>query len=124
MLKGCETGSAKLTSGHNLPARFMIHTVDPIRRGGDDSGVELLASCYRNALDCASSVEAETVAFPSISTGAYGFPAESAAVIATETISEALEHAQIMRLHFVCLPARTAKPLRRAIQRSGRRTCL
>ncbi len=85
-LGGCETGQAKITPGFNLTARWVIHTVGPVWRGGNLGEPELLASCYRESLARADEVGAETVAFPGISTGVYGYPIEAAAAIAVETV--------------------------------------
>ena len=87
-LGGCEPGEAKLTRGHRLPARYVIHTVGPVWRGGEKGEAEILASCYRNALRIAEGIpEIRTIAFPCISTGIYGFPVEPAARIAITTCS-------------------------------------
>lgn len=91
-LGGCETGQAKITRGYNLPARWIIHTVGPVWHGGDRDEDELLARCYRNSLALAVQYGARTVAFPSISTGAYGFPVERAGGIVIGEIREFLEH--------------------------------
>jgi len=85
-LGGCETGEAKITKGYNLPARWVIHTVGPVWRGGNNNEDELLANCYRNCLALAVEQGIRTIAFPSISTGAYGFPIERAARIALSEI--------------------------------------
>jgi len=90
LLAGCKTGDAKLTKGYRLPARFVIHTVGPFWRGGSDGEPELLASCYRRAMEVAAQCGARTVAFPSISTGIYGYPIELAAPIAVATVQAAL----------------------------------
>ena len=79
---GCPTGEARLTPGFDLPAKWVIHTVGPVWQGGHAGEDELLASCYRESFKLAASVGAMTVAFPAISTGAYGFPLERAARIA------------------------------------------
>ncbi len=84
-LGGCETGQAKITSGHNLRAQWVIHTVGPVWQGGDQKEDELLAGCYRNSLALARQYSLKTIAFPAISTGVYGFPISSAAQIATST---------------------------------------
>lgn len=84
---GCPTGEARITRGFALPARYVIHTVGPIWRGGDESEAELLASAYRSSLDLATAEELETVAFPCLSTGAYGYPRDEAALIAVRTIA-------------------------------------
>ncbi|MCE2532404.1 MAG: O-acetyl-ADP-ribose deacetylase [Acidimicrobiia bacterium] len=89
-LGGCATGQAKVTPGFNLPARWVIHTVGPVWRGGTSGEPELLASCYRESLARADEVGAETVAFPGISTGVYGYPIEAAAAIAVEAVRATL----------------------------------
>src|ERR1043165_3847129 len=78
-LGGCEPGEAKITRGYRLPARFLIHTVGPIWRGGKNGESEILASCYRNSLRLAVENGIKTIAFPAISCGAYGYPIEAAA---------------------------------------------
>lgn len=90
LLAGCKTGDAKLTKGYRLPARFIIHTVGPVWRGGSSGEPELLASCYRKSMEIAAQCGARTVAFPSISTGIYGYPIELAAPIAVATVRSAL----------------------------------
>jgi len=81
-LNGCETGQAKITSGYNLKAKYVIHTVGPIWKGGIEDEPELLASCYQQSLAIAKKYKIKTIAFPGISTGVYGFPKDLAAVIA------------------------------------------
>lgn len=90
-LHGCATGQAKLTRGYRLPARFVIHTVGPVYRDGRHGEPELLASCYRQSLELAEKNGLRTVAFPSISTGVYGYPVEAAARIAIREIKAFLE---------------------------------
>jgi O-acetyl-ADP-ribose deacetylase len=85
-LRGCETGSAKATPGFRLPARWVIHTVGPVWRGGGFREAELLASCYRASLARADELGARTLAFPAISTGIYGYPLEQAATVAVDTL--------------------------------------
>ena len=86
-LNGCETGEAKITLGYNLPAKYVIHTVGPVWRGGNNKEAELLANAYINSLKIAAEKQFETIAFPSISTGVYSFPIDKATKIAvTETI--------------------------------------
>jgi O-acetyl-ADP-ribose deacetylase (regulator of RNase III) len=87
-LGGCKVGESKLTKGYKLPARFIIHTVGPVWRGGKNGEQELLASCYRNSLTIAAKQEIKSIAFPSISTGVYGYPIDLAARVAVETVSE------------------------------------
>lgn len=81
-LGGCATGDAKITKGYRLPARYVIHSVGPVYRGGDGSEPELLASCYRKSLTLAAQHRLTTIAFPAISCGVYGYPIEAAAAIA------------------------------------------
>jgi O-acetyl-ADP-ribose deacetylase len=90
LLGGCETGDAKLTRGYRLPARYVIHTVGPIWSGGAAGEPELLASCYRRSLELACANAVRTIAFPSISTGAYGYPIEAAAQVAVTTVQSYL----------------------------------
>jgi O-acetyl-ADP-ribose deacetylase len=90
-LGGCRTGQAKITKGYDLPARFVIHTVGPVWRGGKNNEAKLLADCYRNSLSLAREHQLKSIAFPSISTGAYGFPIELAAPIAINTTLEFLK---------------------------------
>jgi O-acetyl-ADP-ribose deacetylase (regulator of RNase III) len=85
-LGGCEPGDAKATPGFRLPARWVIHTVGPVWRGGEHGEPELLAACYRRCLQVADELGARSVAFPAISTGRYGFPKAAAARIAVETL--------------------------------------
>ena len=86
LLGGCKTGDARLTKGYRLPARFVIHTVGPVWHGGIQGEAELLASCYRSSLELAAANGIQTVAFPSISTGVYGYPIERAASVAVSTV--------------------------------------
>lgn len=102
-LGGCPTGQARITKGYHLPARFVIHTVGPVWQGGDRGEDELLASCYRNALALAVQHGVRTIAFPSISTGAYGFPMERAARIAVAEIRKFLEReSNLEKVVLVC----------------------
>jgi len=89
-LNGCATGEAKITAGYRLPARWVIHTVGPIWRGGGQDEDQDLAACYRDSLQLAQTHGVRSIAFPSISTGAYGFPVERAAPIAVTEISHFL----------------------------------
>ena len=106
-LGGCETGQAKLTGGHNLPARFIIHTVGPVWRGGSRGEPELLTSCYRECLRIANEQNFASLAFPCISTGIYGYPAADAAAIAVATIRDHLRaHTTLREILFCCFTRR------------------
>lgn len=87
-LGGCAAGEAKATPGFRLPARWIIHTVGPVWRGGEHGEAGLLASCYQRSLEVADELGARSVAFPAISTGIYGFPREQAAEIAVRTLRD------------------------------------
>lgn len=89
LLGGCATGDAKLTRGHRLAARWVVHTVGPVWRGGEAGEDAALASCYRRSLEVAAGAGARSIAFPAISTGVFGFPASRAAQIAVRTVSAA-----------------------------------
>ena len=103
LLGGCETGQAKITKAYDLPSRHVIHTVGPVWRGGADGEAELLASCYRSAIELAAQFELASLAFPSISTGIYGYPVEAAAEIAVSTIRQATSgSAAITEVTFCC----------------------
>ena len=105
-LGGCPTGDAKLTRGYRLPAKFVIHTVGPVWHGGDRREPELLASCYRRSIEVASANGIRTLAFPSISTGVYGYPIELAADVAVATVrSTVAELATIEDIVFCCFSA-------------------
>ncbi len=102
-LNGCETGGAKITMGYKLPAKLIIHTVGPVWHGGNNNEAELLANCYRSCLNLAVENNVKTIAFPSISTGVYGYPIELASRIAlTETISFLENDDSIGKVVFVC----------------------
>ena len=103
LLGGCPTGEAKLTRGHRLPARFVIHTVGPVWRGGAEGEPERLASCYRRSLEVAAGHGLRSIAFPSISTGVYGYPIEAASEIAVATVKASLaELSAIQEVIFCC----------------------
>lgn len=102
-LFGCLTGEAKITKGYNLPAKFVIHTVGPVWNGGKRNEDKLLANCYRNSLALAAKHDIKTIAFPSISTGAYRFPIERACKIAINEVKKFLEKDKtIEKVIFVC----------------------
>jgi O-acetyl-ADP-ribose deacetylase len=107
---GCPTGQARLTPGFDLPAKWVIHTVGPVWQGGHAGEDEILASCYRESLKLAVSVEARTVAFPAISTGAYGFPMERAARIAIDEIGANLD--QFQQIERVLIAVRGEEAMR------------
>ena len=107
---GCPTGEARVTKGYRLPAKWVIHTVGPIWSGGNRDEDELLASCYRNSFKAAIEIGAVTIAFPSISTGAYRFPMERATNIAlSETKSFLLANQSIKKVVFVCFGSEVHK---------------
>ena len=102
-LQGCPTGEAKITKGYRLKARHVIHTVGPIYRNGQHGEPELLENCYRNSLRLAKENRLRTIAFPSISTGVYGYPIEEAARISIRTIDTFLkENPEIQQVTMCC----------------------
>ena len=116
-LNGCPTGEAKLTKGYQLPAKYVIHTVGPVWRGGDSHEDQLLESCYRSSLRIALQHGIRTIAFPSISTGVYGFPIERASRIALKTIKAFLEKdANLEQVIFVCFGNRDFQVYRLAVK--------
>ena len=102
-LGGCPTGQARITSGYRLPAKYVIHTVGPVWRGGEHNEAQLLASCHRESLLLAHAHGVQSIAFPAISCGVYGYPIDAAARIAVETTAQTVVRAaSIERVLFVC----------------------
>jgi O-acetyl-ADP-ribose deacetylase (regulator of RNase III) len=100
---GCPTGEARVSKGYRLPAKWVIHTVGPVWKGGHKNEENLLSSCYRNSLKTAQDLGVKTIAFPSISTGAYGFPLERASEIAMGVVKDFLETDETLtKVFFVC----------------------
>ena len=119
-LGGCPTGEAKSTRGYELPARWVIHTVGPVWQGGGQREEELLANCYRNSLAVARDRAASSVAFPAISTGAYGFPLDRATLIAVATTAAFLAASPTPeRLIFVCFGAEAKRLYDRELEALG-----
>lgn len=119
-LSGCPTGQAKITPGFRLPSRWVIHTVGPVWRGGTSGEAELLASCYRAVFSIAAENGIATLAFPSISTGAYGYPVEQAAKIAVREARAALAgESTPEKVVFVCFDRHTTNTYRTLLARSG-----
>jgi O-acetyl-ADP-ribose deacetylase len=116
-LKGCATGQSKITKGFNLPAKFVIHTVGPVWNNGTENEEALLQSCYQTSLWLAMENQIRTIAFPSISTGAYRFPFERAAKIAHKTINNFLEtNPAIEIVYLVCYTDKDLQLLKRTLQ--------
>ena len=116
-LRGCPTGEAKITKGYNLPVRYVIHTVGPIWYGGDEGEPGLLASCYTNSLRRAVEKGITKIAFPSISTGVYGYPVEKAARVAVEAVLnfEKDNPGAISRVYWACFDDKTLEAYSGAI---------
>ena len=100
-LNGCKTGNAKITKGYNLPAKYVIHTVGPIWRGGDKNERELLKSCYVSSLDLARVNSIKTIAFPAISCGVYRFPLKEATKIAVSAVKEYVKEHDVLKKLFL-----------------------
>ena len=113
---GCPTGEAKLTKGYNLPAQWVIHTVGPIWRGGEQGEPGLLASCYKNVLQIAQEKKMKTIAFPAISCGVYGYPLDLACRIAIREVGNYLKkHATPEKVIFACFNKEVKDNLREAL---------
>lgn len=120
LLKGCETGQAKITPGFQLPARHVIHTVGPVWKGGKQNEAELLQSCYRNSLELALQGGLRSIAFPNISTGVYHFPKDLAAEIAIRTVVLFLEQKRpAMEVFFVVFDQENLKLYKPLFDESG-----
>lgn len=117
-LNGCETGDAKITMGYQLPAKYVIHTVGPVWNGGNQNEPELLANCYRSSLRIAKEKRLDSIAFPAISTGIYGYPKDQAAEVAVRTIIEETKDAgEGFEVILVAFDAETEQLYNQVIQR-------
>lgn len=116
-LGGCDTGKAKMTRGYGLPAKYVIHTPGPIWHGGDNYEEVLLESCYRYSLKLAENEGLKSVAFPSISTGVYGYPVDKAAQVAVKAISDFLKWTQVVEeVVMVCHDENTREVYEKALE--------
>lgn len=119
-LGGCATGNAKITKGYNLPASYVIHTVGPVWRGGDQGEAGLLAACYAACFRLAREHQVTGIAFPAISTGVYGFPKDAAAAIAVRQTRQALaDNPALEKVIFVCFNPATRKAYEKAFAAEG-----
>jgi O-acetyl-ADP-ribose deacetylase len=115
---GCPTGEVRVSKGYRLPAKYVLHTVGPTWRGGKEGEDGLLANCYRNSLRAARDLKIKSIAFPSISTGAYGFPLERATEIALEETKEFLEADKTLaKVVFVCFGVKGLNTYRKAAEK-------
>ncbi|HCX66482.1 macro domain-containing protein [Parvibaculum sp.] len=118
-LGGCPTGEARITGGYNLPAKWIVHAVGPVWHGGGEGEPELLANCYRNALKIASDYGMDSIAFPAISTGIFGYPPDKAARIAVAACREHMKaHEFPRRIVLVAFDEKQAEPLKAALTAS------
>jgi O-acetyl-ADP-ribose deacetylase (regulator of RNase III) len=115
-LNGCVPGHAKITKGYRLPARFIIHTVGPIWQGGDREEAKYLASCYRTSLQLAVENRLQTIAFPAISCGIFGYPIDKAALIATQEVNSFLnKDKHISKVYLTCLDSTVFDAFQKAL---------
>jgi len=120
LLQGCKTGQAKITSGFDLKAKYVIHTVGPMWRGGQSGEAELLRSCYRECVAVAEANNISSIAFPAISTGVYDYPKQVATEIAVETLSNALHVTSIIgEVVFCCFSAADLSLYRSILMQPG-----
>jgi len=120
LLGGCATGEAKLTRAYRLPAKYIIHTVGPVWRGGRDNEAVLLAACYQNSLSLAAANRLRSVAFPCISTGIYGYPLTEAAEIAVDTVTRFLSgYDGRLEVIFCCFDEQALAVYRSLLNRRG-----
>ncbi|RZJ37598.1 MAG: O-acetyl-ADP-ribose deacetylase [Chryseobacterium sp.] len=113
---GCKTGEAVITTAGRLPAKFVIHTVGPVWTGGSKNEKELLKNCYLNSLKLAVKNNCQSIAFPNISTGIYGYPKEAAAVVAVKTVREFLMHNSALEVIFVSFDEESEQILKSALK--------
>ncbi|MCH7880319.1 MAG: O-acetyl-ADP-ribose deacetylase [Proteobacteria bacterium] len=115
-LNGCETGQAKITAAYRLPAKHVIHTVGPIWSGGEHDEAELLASCYRRSIDLAEQYQLNSIAFPAISCGAYGYPIDQACEIAIRISMQSLHDCEYLNtVIFACFGAEIEQALKKEL---------
>jgi O-acetyl-ADP-ribose deacetylase (regulator of RNase III) len=116
-LHGCQTGEAKITPGFQLPANWVIHTVGPVWQGGANSEDELLASCYQSSFQLAAKHGVESIAFPAISTGIYGFPLKRATAIAIRETEQHLRHRRLpLKVIFACFSSESYETYKRELK--------
>ncbi|HEY3296367.1 MAG TPA: O-acetyl-ADP-ribose deacetylase [bacterium] len=119
-LGGCDTGDARITKGYRLPARFVIHTVGPVWKGGEYEEDDLLAKCYRSSLKLALEHGVKSIAFPAISTGAYHFPLERATQVAVREVHEFLsKNSTLEKVVFVCFDSQAFEAYQEALRETG-----